>query len=79
MVSIPAKSVASLRAHCDRQNFVRQSLEDAYRDLGLVFATARLGHASIQVTADLYTHPTQDADREAGERFASAVRRRGSS
>ena len=41
--------------------------------------SARLGHASIQITADLYTHPTQEADREAAERYASAVRRRGQS
>ncbi len=41
--------------------------------------SARLGDASIQITADLYTHPAQHADREAADRFACAVRRRGSS
>ena len=36
--------------------------------------STRLGHASIQITDDLYMLPTQDADREAGERFARALR-----
>lgn len=40
VVSITTESVASLRADRDRQNFKRQRLADAYRDSGLVFATA---------------------------------------
>jgi integrase len=128
VLSIPDESVASLRAHHDRQNFERQKLGDAYRDHGLIFATAlgtalgernvirafkaalrraglrddirlhdlrhahgttlaedgvnlkvisaRLGHASIQITANFYLHPGQDADRDAAERFARRVRGR---
>ena len=126
LVSIPAESVASLRAHRDRPNFERQKLGGAYRDYGLVFATAlgtalgernvirafkaalrraelrddirlhdlrhahgttlaedgvnlkiisaRLGHASIQITANFYLHPSPEADRDAAERFARRVR-----
>ena len=42
--------------------------------VNLKIISARLGHASIQITADFYLHPSQEADREAAERFASRVR-----
>ena len=126
VVSIPDESVASLRAHRDRQNFERQKLGDAYRDYGPVVAmalgtalrerdvirafkaalkraglrddlrrhdlrhargttlaedgvnleiiSARLGHASIRITATFYLHPSRDADRGAAERSARRVR-----
>jgi integrase len=36
--------------------------------------SSRLGHASIQITADLYTHTTQESDRLASEDYAKALK-----
>jgi len=41
--------------------------------INLKVISTRLGHASIQITADLYTHPAQEADRQAAERYAKAL------
>lgn len=45
----------------------------AGEDMRLV--SRRLGHSSITVTVDVYTHVAEDAAREAAERLAALVRR----